>query len=402
MMAAQAQTLERAEHSVDPETLQEVRDAVRAILTAAPAYRALPPEVRRDIAHDMVTVGTYLVDGEHDHARPEATALASPPPPDTAGSEFQSAGGAVAATSGTGAFTEEVKQINFPKFVSDLINGTFNAIVTASIHQMDAYANLLKNVTKSVGEYMRDNVTSNNARDYLAQQYPDHLQVDTAGASPVLKPKDGADSQAMPDFMKDLGLPQPVDSLDQDTAEQTLVPAARQRMALDRQHLLATMVLMGINRLVVTDGDIEAKVLFQLDTKDKVAKTASQTATFSDQYTYHKENSGWFSPTVNEDYTANLNVTTTKTDSSTAEVNLHTNLSGQVSVHFKSETFPLDKMADIIGVDQIGGQAVGTGRNLAAQPAGVGTGPPPLAPQTLTPGASPVAQPTQPAQTAHG
>jgi len=32
------------------------------------------------------------------------------------------------------------------------------------------------------------------------------------------------------------------------------------------------MVLMGINRLVVTDGDIEAKVLFQLDTKDKVTK----------------------------------------------------------------------------------------------------------------------------------
>jgi hypothetical protein len=141
---------------------------------------------------------------------------------------------------------------------------------------------------------------------------------------------------------------------------------------------------MGINRLVVTDGDIEAKVLFQLDTKDKVTKHATQTASFSDQYQYHKESSGWFSPTVTDDYTSNFSVTTTKSDSSAAEVNLHTQLSGNVNVHFKSETFPLDKMADIIGVDHIAGQVVGTGRNVGAQPAGTGT-PPPLPPPLPVP-----------------
>jgi hypothetical protein len=397
MAEAQAAERNRA-HDIDPETLHHVREAVRSVLTSAPAYHALPDDVRRGIAHDMVAIGSYLVDGQRGH-EPTATGLAAAqPPPDTAGSEFSRAGGAVAAGSGTAAFTQEVQQVNFPQFVKDLINGTFNAIVTASIQQMDAYANLLKNVTKSVDEYMRDNVTSNNARDYLAQQYPDHLEVDTSGESPVLKPKDGADEQTMPNFMKDLGLPQPVESLDQDSVEQTLVPAARQRMALDRQHLLATMVLMGINRLVVTEGDIEAKVLFQLDTQDKVAKSLKQTASFSDQYTYHKENSGWFSPTVNEDYTSSFNVTTTRSDSSTAQVDLHTKLSGQVSVHFKSETFPLDKMADIIGVDQIGGQAVGTGRNVAAQPAGVGSGPSPLAPQTLGSASQPAGAAAQPAQ----
>jgi hypothetical protein len=231
---------------------------------------------------------------------------------------------------------------------------------------------------------MQDNVSQNNARDYLAQQYPDHLEVDTSGNSPVLKPKDGTEDQPMPDFMKELGLQQPVQSLDQDTVEQTLVPAARQRMALDRQHLLATMVLMGINRLVVTDGDIEAKVLFQLDTKDKVTKNSKTSASFADQYTYHRESNGWFSPDVTQDYSSNFSVSTTKSESSTAEVNLHTALSGQVSVHFKSETFPLDKMADIIGVDHIQGQAVGTGVAAAALPPATGSGPPPLpAPLTL-------------------
>lgn len=391
-MTATAGTPERAtQRHVDPETLRQVRANVKEVLTHSPAYWALPQEARTDIARHMVDVGTYLVDGERGNGHERAAALADsnqPPPPDTAGSDFARGGGAVAAEGGVNALVEEVNKVDFPKFVASLIHGTFDAIVTASIRQMDAYSTLLKNVTKSVDSYMRDNVTQNNARDYLAQQYPDYLEVDTSGDSPTLKPKDSASDQPMPDFMKELGLPQPVSSLDEDTVEQTLVPAARERMALDRQHLLATMVLMGINRLVVTDGDIEAKVLFQLDTKDKVSKNSKLSASFSDQYAYHKEESGWFSPTVTQDYTSNFSVSTTKSESSAAEVNMHTQLSGQVSVHFKSETFPLDKMADIIGVDNIQGQAVGTGRNLGAQPPATGS-PPPLPPPLNSPTTTP-------------
>jgi hypothetical protein len=383
-----AMTLEEhapPQQRIGAKTLGEVRKNVQEVLENSHTYWAMPPDQRKAVANAMVRIGTYLVDGENGKGRERAAALASPnqpPPPDTAGSDFGRGGGAVAAEGGVGALVEEVNKVDFPKFVASLIHGTFDAIVTASIRQMDAYATLLKNVTKSLDSYMRDNVTQNNARDYLAQQYPDHLQVDASGSSPVLKPKDT--DQPMPDFMKELGLPQPVQSLDDDTVEQQLVPAARERMALDRQHLLATMVLMGINRLVVTDGDIEAKVLFQLDTKDKVSKSKQETASFSDTYEYHKENSGWFSPTVTQDYTSNFSVSTTKSESSAAEVNLHTQLSGQVSVHFKSETFPLDKVADIIGVDHIQGQVVGTGRNLGAQPAGTAA-PPPLPPPLTVP-----------------
>ena len=62
-----------------------------------------------------------------------------------------------------------------------------------------------------------------------------------------------------------------------------------------------------------------------------------------------------------------------------------------VNVRFKSETFPLERMADIIGVENIGGQAVGSGRSAAAQPAATGGGPPPLPPPLPVPttGAAP-------------
>ena len=366
---------------VNPEALQEVRKHVFTILSNTPAYWELPEHARRDVANKMVRVGTYLVDGEGGRASRPAQALAAPPPDvrfdpgTTASSDLTD----TAARSGTTDLASEVKSVNFPQFVADLIHGTFDAIVTASIKQMDAYSELLKNVTKSLDEYMRDNVSENNARDYLAQKYPDQLQVDTTSGAPKLQPTPNANDVPMPDFMKELGLPQPVDSLDDDTVEQQLVPAARQRMALDRQHLLATMVLMGINRLVVTDGDINAKVLFQLDTVDKVNKKATQTQSFSDQDTKKTSNWGWwFNPSTTETEKTNFTVATTKSDASQAEIDLHTKLSGEVNVRFKSETFPLDKMADIIGVDKIGNQQVGTGQNLQSAPAGNRLAPPPV------------------------
>ena len=41
-----------------------------------------------------------------------------------------------------------------------------------------------------------------------------------------------------------------------------MVAATRRRLARNRQQTLATIVLMGINRIVVTDGRIVPKIKF--------------------------------------------------------------------------------------------------------------------------------------------
>jgi hypothetical protein len=48
------------------------------------------------------------------------------------------------------AFGALVEQVDFPKFVGDLINGVFNAIVDSSIQQMDSYSKLLSEVANSI------------------------------------------------------------------------------------------------------------------------------------------------------------------------------------------------------------------------------------------------------------
>ena len=250
----------------------------------------------------------------------------------------------------------------------------FNAIVTSSIRQMEAYGTLVANVAKSVDEYMRDNITENQARDYLAGKYPQHLKVETSGKQPKLVPVQAGHARSggrgrgalaqglaapgapppMPDFMKDLGLPEPVTRLDPKTTEAKLVPAARRRMAMDRQQLLATMILMGINRLIVTDGKISASCLFELDTSDAVYEDTTTASSFDE--TIRKRETGWsfwFFPSESTRTTSHFNVSTTNTSSSQAEATLHASLSGNVDINFRSETFPLEKMADILQIKQI-------------------------------------------------
>ena len=44
--------------------------------------------------------------------------------------------------------------VDFPTFVAGLIEGVFNAIVNASVQQMDAYGELVKSVDKSLNDFV--------------------------------------------------------------------------------------------------------------------------------------------------------------------------------------------------------------------------------------------------------
>jgi hypothetical protein len=392
-----------------------VRERVEDLLSRSKSYRQLPEDRRQDLSDDMVKVAQFIVGGPSGHnvprtatlvgAPPAASALAAPlrsiadPAGQTAGSRFAQ-GGAAAARQGTAAYTGMIRDVNFPAFVAGLIDGVFNAIVTSSIKQMDAYAELVKNVAKSVDDFMKDNISENSARGYLANRYPDHLQMDTTGDSPVLKPKEGADDSSLPDFFKDLGLAQPVSSLDQDTAEQVLMPAARQRMAMDRQQLLATMVLMGINRLVVTDGNIQASCTFTLDTRDSVNRHYDSVSETDRDSSYSEKGQLWYNPNATYDAanTAHFTVSTHQSEDSAAQTALHAQLGGKVQVNFRSDVFPLEKMADVLQINQIQQNApAGVQAQLSAGSAAPGaipaTGPaasptaPPAAPVTFSPAA---------------
>jgi hypothetical protein len=351
--------------AVTPAVLQLARAEVRTLLESSPAFREMPAEQRMRLAHDLVKVAAYtaaLLQEEFalteqldqvpmlvrqtiapmalaasaPDGKPLARAQATPSgPPPPSFDEF-SPRAAQEAAKQTAA---SLNAIAFPTFVADLIKGTYNAIIDASIKQMEAYAELIANVAKTVDQFMSDNITDNQARDYLVSQYPGHFKIDASDDSPKVVVRDGADEKTKPNFKTDLELPEDV-SLDDDTAEQTLVPAARRKMARGRQQMLSTMVMMGINRIVVTSGRIRATMGFHIDAHDYgSAQTASE---FDEQNTTVA--SGWFGFGGATSVNQTTYVTSTKKDSSDA-LNLQTDLTGEVDLRFKSDYLPLERMA---------------------------------------------------------
>ncbi len=235
-----------------------------------------------------------------------------------------------------GALSDE---IDFSDFVAGLVHGTFDAIVDASIRQMEAYSDLVSAVAKPLEDFTSDNVTLNQARDWLVQQYPQDLYLELA-PSPVVLPRPGegdeADSPRSPSWLSDFNLEG--EELTPELIEEQLVPLARSRVGQSRQQMLATMVLLGLNRVVVRDGSISARLRFRASATD----TAKVEYAVSDD---PQASSNWGTRG-----SSNYQLPSTKV--STVGVNVQSDsdlkaeLFGEVKINFASETLPLDRFAD--------------------------------------------------------
>lgn len=368
----------------DDATLRVVRPEVRALLERSPGYARMSPDEQRELARTMVKVCSYMANPEGLAARelsaPDGGVLAKAQGASTgqkfAGKDFE----AGAVKQGVQQFGELVKKVDFPNFVSGLIQGVFKAIVDSSIQQMQAYAELLANVAKTVDQFAQDNITENNARDWLADRFPDQLGITTVGTDtgfaedgeapppqPKLEAKGDDVAATLKQISEELQLAKPVTDLSDEAEEHRLVLAARLQIARGRQQLLSSMVVMGINRIVVTDGLIHAKVVFDMKASDQ-AKRAARASQY-DSTTTHAATSmnasygGWFSPVkasahaeASTDHVATVQSAVDETSESKADVKAK--LSGEVRVNFKSDYFPMEKLANPQMIAAIQGNAV--------------------------------------------
>jgi hypothetical protein len=361
------------------------RSQVKALLLATPAFHALEAEQRDALAENMVKVAAYTAElareisdrsaelGQQPVLRRRETYQAPVAQTAAAGDNFTPG----AANQVARVTRDTLKAVAFPTFVAELIHGTFDAITQSSIRQMEAYGQLLENVGKSVDEFMAGNITDNQARDWLAQTYPEHIRIQRDGSEVKAMPQEGADERPAPNWQADLNLPGDV-GLDESSIEEKLVPAARRKVAESRLRLLSTMVLMGVNRIVVTGGKIRATMGFHIDTTDRAheehASDFDFRASASGSFGY-----GPWSASVS---TSIAYVSSTRTNSDSA-INTSTDLTGEVEIHFKSDYFPVERFA---GAGQIGRIQGNTAVPAANVPVGSSGDP---VPWSTTPAAPP-------------
>jgi hypothetical protein len=357
----------------DPATVALVRDQVRALLLATPSFAALASPRRRRIANDLVKISAYAAECVRDDwyqserrlgQRPLVVRSQQLPVAEAQADQRPGADFVPGAAQKVAQVTRStLDAIAFPTFVAELIRGTFDAITQASVKQMEAYGRLLGNVGRSVDDFMNQNISDNQARDWLVENYPNHLRVERRGGTApaqrpgakqakvpkraggdtpveaVLMPVEGAADKPLPNWRGDLGV-SGKPSLDESWLEEKLVPAGRRKLAQSRLSMLSTMVLMGMNRITVTGGKLRATMAFHIDTSD-FAREEKATDLDIRHAAQGAMNMGWWSASASVSFAY---VSSTR-NLSESEMNVAADLTSEVEIHFKSDPFPLERMA---------------------------------------------------------
>jgi hypothetical protein len=379
-----------------------VREEVQRLLDRAPAYRGLAPEARDAMLEHMVAIGSYLADPSAHREAPSAAAptdavLADPinalkqrlaDKPGAVSPEFK----ASAVQQATEDFGALVQKVDFPAFVSGLVKGVFQAVVDASIQQMQAYGELLSASAKSVQQFADDHISDAQVRDQIASRFPSKFTIDTSGDGPAkLAPRD---PNGDIDLGGAYGTDSSVDISDPDS-EQALVNQAKLEMARSRQQTMATMVLMGINRIVVTNGQINAKVLFDVSANDQAARHAKAELHDATSDSTTAFGGGSFGGLFGGGFLSSTSHTTSVQsaidDTSEAKAQMKAQLSGDVHLAFKSDVFPLEKMVDVMGMQTLNDRAapLPIGPRATPLPAPAAAGPAPAAAGPAPAGAGP-------------
>jgi len=347
--------------SPQPETVSLVQSQVDALLAQTPSFYALAPREQDKVRRQLTHISAYTAELARD-AWAQSKKLGQTPlvrketvyKPEKAPVSRSQAAQASLQTAATGRVAEitqsTLRAIAFPTFVADLINGTFDAIIGATIKQMQAFMALVEQVSKTVDEFMRDNITDNNARDWLVQSFPGLMSIDASGEAPTVTPTEAgssADAAALAPLQSQLGLPDPVSSLDESTIEEKLVPAARRKLAESRLQMLSSMVMLGLQRIVIRHGRLRATMGFHIDASDRAHAEEASSFDISHQHSV----TGFFYVAFSAK-TSVAYVSSQKSDSDSA-INVQADLTGEVDLTFETDYLPLNRLARAESIETI-------------------------------------------------
>jgi hypothetical protein len=187
----------------------------------------------------------------------------------------------------------QLDNIGFPEFTANLINSVYDALLSGTLKQMEAYQELLSSVSKTLREFQEANyseVTIAEAQDWLVQNFPvtytdsngkEH-KVSKIGAVSVngvmkigkLQENDLPNSLTYIEFaneneddlvkLKNLLGNELAGNFTNSTTYDKLITAIRKKIAGNRYTILKEMVKLGIMRLFVKEAEVETKLTFSV------------------------------------------------------------------------------------------------------------------------------------------
>ena len=234
----------------------------------------------------------------------------------------------------TAAFNELVDSVDFPQFVADLLKAVFNANLKVMKEQTDSYIKLMKEATKSSADFIKQ-INDDDTFANLAESKSDQYNVT---------------SEQAPDGTQKLVLTNPEgDAVDTEDSEvKKAILDAKILMAKEHRAALREVLLMGVTRLVVDKGTVEAGVEFMITANRK------STAMHRDQNINTTNVSASYDPPLGGLFggpSGSMTMTNTNIQVNTSQKEatdtLSAKLTGKVLIQFKTDYFKLDNFANM-------------------------------------------------------
>ena len=378
-------TIVRPIHGASASRHQEVRQGIRALLTAADGFEQLDADTKRDVANSLVRISaTALQLADISGAKPPSPA---PRQLNAPLAMAQSGGFSNAAVDEIAPQTERIlNAVSFPRFVGELITGVFKAMNESNEQQLESYVELIRNVAASTDDFADANVGAMGAREWLVGRFPGTFRIDgddepgfdnpsemspderaewqaerAASQRLVLAP--GAEMPSAAALRTALGAPEGT-SLPSGNPE-ALVAPVRALLARNKQAMLATMVKMGMQRIVIDSGQLNASMRFHIDATS--AATEDRGSTFDFRNELSAQASARFGPWGGSAKMKNtIGYVSTEATQTEQEVNAEIDLDSSVQLVFRTDYVPLNRLAGDGDVQRIAQNSLNPSAETAA------------------------------------
>jgi hypothetical protein len=232
------------------------------------------------------------------------------------------------------AFEDLVDSVDFPKFVADLMFAVFDANLDVMKRQTDNYIRLLREATKATADFIRQ-TSDEDAFANLVETKPEQFGITM---------KNNADGSSEMILSTPEG--EPVDM--EDNEVKARIVDAKIALAKEHRAALREVILMGVTRLVVEKGEIEAAVEFRITANRTSDRSRSNTNTNVNTVSgsYKQPLGGIFGGPSGSFSNVNTNINI-RTSNQSAEDELFAKLMGKVNIKFKTDYFKLDNFANM-------------------------------------------------------
>lgn len=304
------------------------REQAKDVLRSSAMFHGMPVSEQKDIYLSLVQ---EYMDNELEKRglAPLASSMAT-----DSGKEMGYKGYDPAFGGDTAAFNELVDSVDFPKFVADLLKAVFDANLKVMKQQTDSYIKLMKEATKSTADFIKK-VKDDDTFARLAESRSDQYNVTTE------KQADGSTKLALTNPEGDKVDPE-------DSEVKRAILEAKINMAKEHRAALREVLLMGVTRLVVRKGVVEAGVEFSVKaTRESKAHHDDQNINVASTHTeFESPLGGIFGGPSGSLDIQNTNIQVNTSDKKATD-DLSATLKGKVNIEFATDYFKLDNFANM-------------------------------------------------------